>query len=1478
MTVAVLSLCLAPVVGAAPSVAQEPETKGKQQFALPLARDAQTLAERVVKHIEGDRREEALSELQTLFERHATDLLPADWRDASERKSQFPVYPGAALWAWQTLRAMPADWRARYVERHEPTARLAYEAARERLDREALSSVLRRWPLCPAAEEAAWTLGDLELEAGHGETALAAWSRAEELALGAGRMPRFDAAARRSVAAPASVGGGANLTDAGAGGPLPRARSTSWSTPAVDLGRIGRLSARRFNSFPVVSAGTLVATNSIDVVAIDTATGKRRWHFEGPPAWEHLSARDNLFEGISHDSILIAPAIGGGVVVAALQLPISIDQDDEWQGIEIKTPIPERRLFAFDLATGERLWDHSPEIVPSERGAHSPRLVWNPWAGSYAERMIVSAPPIVAGTRVLVPCYLKQGRIDFHLACYDLETGGRLWSTALISGQRPRNMFGQVSEEFVSTPVTVVGDRVIVQTELGTVASVDLASGQIQWQCRYDQIEIPKTRNYGKAQRLSLWREAPPIVANGIVVSTPSDSNDLLGIDLEDGRVLWAYNAALLGAKAREAARIDLLLGADDEHIYLSGPEVVTALRKRGGLRTLNAFQHAWSVPIDGKRAFPRPLLTAEAVLVAGRTRIAIDRRTGRELDQYEAAWPDDSLGNLWVGEGVLYSLSHNGAHAFFDWDLLLERKRAERRLAPGEPGPILAEARLHLDRAQALFESKRELDRALGHLDEAEVLFAELDDERAALAERYRLERTRADLHGELGAHAAVARALELALELAPSRLDRADVLLRIERNAEALDDPARRLRALTELAALSEGLFVPRWRMDASRDWLFGEALVDESRWESVFRMQMPLPTFATLAAADLAARQGRTQDALEDLHAVLFAFGDLAVGEDATGAPLRLSRLIEARIERRLEMDGREAYESFETRADAILGEAGQRAPSLENLIRRYPHSRAAETAQRRLEDIAFERPDPSAAIEQVYRAASIADVESEAGARLLSRLADALGRHGNDEFHAGLRASLAHDFPELRRAEEDSSTFTDLAVEAALPAESPPPASTFDERAAPIFSEAGTPWQIGRLTSRSGAEPVLRVLLRPGELLAFAEASPALPTWRVGVSSRLRPQNVALAEGRLIVAAATDLEAFGVDGRPAWRAELGVRSIYSVVADQGVVVVHARTPQHHNVLYAFEAHDGRALWTLPLRGRHAWQPGIFGTGVLVIFSQPISAPHRYAVVDLYRGVERARHVLPDDAPSYLGLVAWCRGRHLFLPDDSASRGAESGVAVIELDSGEEQWNVRFGRTQELVGTLHVNDEDYLIASLADAGSRAGSGGVYRLDRRTQRATRVIELEPGSYVLGVDDDRRSIIEQPFAFVRRSGRGDETPIEAWNLETGRRLWSRNVPVSAYDLFGKRLPQPAVSRTTVALCYESNSSSIARTSITLEFLDRGTGLLRDRRELRRELRTAGAIELMPLGATLFLLGYHDTADSGWLEILETPR
>ncbi len=428
----------------------------------------------------------------------------------------------------------------------------------------------------------------------------------------------------------------------------------SWEVQ-LDLAPLGGSARRqpyRFNLVPVLAGDKVLVSSTLVAYAVDARTGELAWQAGPPPGWSELPANERLelFEGIDGEHVEVLPAVGAGIVVAALQIPWSGGTSDEWQGIEIMKPIPERRLFAFDLAAGRELWNHAPP--PG----------WNGSSSQHAQRLSVCGPPVIAGERVLVPCSHYGEVVEYFVACYRLEDGQPVWKTFVAAGEMERNMFGKFKREFVSSPVVVAGDRVIAQTELGTVAALYLESGTKLWSTSYRRTELPKTRSYNTPVRQRTWRLEPPVIAGNVVLSTPHDSSELLAFDLDDGKLLWAIEARELARLDSHAGlAFDCLLGADEDTVFLGG-EKLSALQKYDdltssfdfkddGLASTSDFRPRWTVALAPEMRGPRPLLLPDSMLACGRDGcIVVDRETGEQrpsperLEPGRIAFADDAL------------------------------------------------------------------------------------------------------------------------------------------------------------------------------------------------------------------------------------------------------------------------------------------------------------------------------------------------------------------------------------------------------------------------------------------------------------------------------------------------------------------------------------------------------------------------------------------------------------------------------------------------------------------------------------------------------------------------------------------------------------------------------------------------------------------------------------------------------------------
>lgn len=372
---------------------------------------------------------------------------------------------------------------------------------------------------------------------------------------------------------------------------------------ALELAPLDHL---RLETLPVQAGKRILLTNTLRLFALDAGTGELAWSSPLPPEWEALprGSAFQFFEGLDLDGLMALPAAGEHVAVAALQLPFSRSPNEAWQGITIRTALPERRLFAFELSTGRPLWSHAPAGK------------WDPCVGAFEQRMSLTAGPLVAGTRVFVPCISNEETIDYHVACYALETGTRVWTTLVARGPTELNQSKHRFLEFATAPLVASkdGKRVFAQTNLGQLAALDADTGAIQWQSEYEPIPPPKTKSYNPQPRKMPWRTTPPLVLGDVLLATPRDCAKVLVLDLETGR-------EVKGPWKPDEGRVDYLVGARGETLYLGGEQLV-ALTRAGGFGAKAEWKVAWSYSLgtrSGGLRGARARLVGDEIFAQGR-------------------------------------------------------------------------------------------------------------------------------------------------------------------------------------------------------------------------------------------------------------------------------------------------------------------------------------------------------------------------------------------------------------------------------------------------------------------------------------------------------------------------------------------------------------------------------------------------------------------------------------------------------------------------------------------------------------------------------------------------------------------------------------------------------------------------------------------------------------------------------------------
>ncbi len=1473
-----------------------------QYFSLPEDRDARALADLALEHLRAKRWNEALSALERLILQHGHSILPPAYRDSRDLPSVHAAEPGAADWARHRLRELEPAVLEAWRERHEAQDARALEEARQRGDRRALSRLSRLALLSNHSRRALVVQGDLEFEAGNLGEARAAWEAARALD---GADPSAGSSIDRRIALADGLGGptpervspfvrGPSREMGGSTNSLPRRDAAPWFT-ALDLAPFGSRSEFHPALFPVLAGDRVLVSSSLRLYCLDAFTGELHWQAGPAAGWAELAEdqKNDLFSQVNRSQILVAPAVGGRYVLAALQLPFSVEPDEGWQGIEIQVMIPQRRLFAFDLESGRESWNHAPALAFNAKERRFAPLP----ARNYAEEMGVAAPPLIAGSRVIVPCYRLQGRIDFQVACYALETGELLWATAVVSGQRPINMFGRPLEEFTCSPAVLAGSRVVVQTDLGSVAALDLFTGEILWESLYRQIPLPDPKTWIPAPRKLVWRVAPPAVVGDVVVATPSDSDEITAFRLDDGRVLWTQSArSLQGLDPKRSLSYDLLAGADENTILLAG-EKLGMLRKPGGIASLSPFELSWPPVIledgedvrVGSRKLPWPVVGSDAILLASRSaRRVFDRASGTERRFLEADNDARFFGNMIVARGALFALGREGIAGFLDWNQLLEGPRSRLLLDPTDDEALLELARLHVRRSE-VESASGEPSTALAGLRAAREslepvrarrLAEEPRDERflaRLAAELYRvLERESALLESE-GNRAAALESLAEARGLAPSREALRDCLLAEER---ILTGGKRRQEALAVLSELERACGDLPFPLPSPRWTDLGLPALDPNRSSPT----VPVALWVLFARAEGHATAGELALALEDWHAILARYEAFPLGATRADAAAR------ANITQALgRPEGRAAYAEFEGRAAILYASAleANDAQRLSEVCRLFPHSRAASDADRARLESAYASRDAARMAAILFAPDAILDRARDLERDSLLELGDLLGSAGNSDFELGLLEELAREAPDEPSGlpAHAGRTLTELLQERRERAKSAPALPVrFDERVVSAEERLGLYSFLGSFVRAQDPEETpeeihVYVVSTPEEqaLEAFSSHGGTRPLWR----RTFAPQGIdrkacAVSGDRILLGDRNGITALDATGEPVWSTTLGA-PVHWLTTQSGIVLAGSgagRGLSDPARVFACDARSGVRLWSLSLDPAGRWQAPILGGTWAVFLSAIHPRPPHAVVVDLFRG-RRVTEVDLDAGGERLDPFGWIAADHLLVPRFVPPQG----VKAYDLRTGRELWRRAVPEGERFHSIVELGGQDHWIT---EADSPGTNGAIYAMDPGQSTLRRLATLTPGEEPIGVPGHTRTRIEGNALYMLTHGSSNEVPIRVFELPNKIRRYALKIAPQDLDLEGV-LPFPVASEACIALVFFTLDRSGRREAPNIAFLERGSGDDNSRHpvdmgSLARELGDARRIELRGLGDSLFAIGSGSNVRGLRMQILEKMR
>ncbi|MEZ5975535.1 MAG: PQQ-binding-like beta-propeller repeat protein [Planctomycetota bacterium] len=1246
---------------------------------------------------------------------------------------------------------------------------------------------------------------------------------------------------------------------------------------------------------PSTDGERVFVSTSRQVIAYGGWTGEVQW--ESPlseAGWDARKDRDGRFqEAIDYRGALYQPAVSQGVVVASLQLPFVLIPPEHFRQIQIIRIMPERRLFAWRADTGELLWHHAP------------RHDWDGESGPVAERVSVAGPPTIAGSRVLVPTVRVRGRIEFHVDCFDLETGEHLWHTPLVTGQRELNMFSREIGEFTAPPVRVEGNRVIVATSIGSVACLDLIRGETLWQSLYTQIEISKATYYSPGQMRSLWTHSRPVVTDGLVIVAPNDSNALHCFNLETGAHLWSWDHAAfrLGQDSRYRRDLLYLVDADAHRVILGGGRVAAFRPTAGDLHKAPPDQLEWVFPTAETISNPglRPVAAGGGVLVpCDHELIRVDRASGRPTSSLE--W-SSGKGSVLLTEVGLFTAGFREVRGYFDWQESLRQAEADYRETPGDPEVIyrlgllrqkhglaqrMARPTPDLDGALRSFASARELlEKAVAEAPQGgggslrSLLFQTLIEEGRTLRQAAAPDRAR--------------RTIEQALELAaePSEISRSLLLLAgLDEGKSGARRRARLLRLAQEFgdmeipcviagaAARPDGL--PGQRYEPVEGLVQSDVTPAE---DHVHTLPLGLWARMELARSLLSPEARNEAPPFEELYAVIDRYGDWP-WLDGYAADAALQALREFLDQRRTA-----GLEVIEQRAQESLAEATGDG-DLREVQRRFPLTQASEAAGE--QRIAQAARDHQVALlaEVVLGSASLEYSLERATDRQrshLALLAATIGDAGGLMFRAELGKRLAASAPrqmvDLGRDEPRSLSEWSLLWSAQVPVPRPAPTPEFttalsntgqSSQIAPVWSRFVPP----ALEASSGADAQRPVFLMPwrdedrGMLTVAAFSDSPTPIWVHSQGGDADIEHLwAVSPGRVHTPLPESVLTIDREtGSPQWLWH-GERnhSLVHLTQAQGVVVATLEQEAFGEDLptvllqVGLEASTGTELWRRRFQAQSFRSAPIVGSGVLVLLSE---GRHPSQVFDLFSGAAGPSLDLgPMKEATLAG--AWIEDGRLIVPNfGRVDNSDQNHIEAWDLARGVRLWRTPFGPGRELWRVLRYQGET-LLELTTYPQERGSFKGIHTIDLdRGQLSPRPkLDLGEDSRLIGLPKSTTIELQEPWVFARTL-RPSGYILRAFELGRGPR-WEVQLPDRAYLSQPDHLNPVRVSGKAAVLAVPRKSEGRNMPDTANYYVlvyDRDTG--RATADLLVRLgpsRTATRAGLVPLGRSLVLGTEHNS-------------
>ncbi|MCI0334757.1 MAG: PQQ-binding-like beta-propeller repeat protein [Planctomycetes bacterium] len=281
-----------------------------------------------------------------------------------------------------------------------------------------------------------------------------------------------------------------------------------------------RESERPLSCFPIIVGQFVIFNDGMEIRAVELATGRPAitsngvLHREEPPDISENWSHDGDGGTIAYES---ANGVPRCTLTAVKDVVYGRAGRFATTRLDSQHALPGDRLVGIDLARDGLL---TFQTKPADAS----------WSFDGA--------PVSDGRRVWVAMRHSDVTPHAYVSCFDAASSARLWRTSIGAADTPASGSG---DEITHNLLTLVGDRIYFNTNLGLIAALDASSGEIDWLHRYDRVSSELMR--GLAGPLHFDRDPSPCMYHdGLVIVAPSDTPDVFALDAQTGARVWITN------------------------------------------------------------------------------------------------------------------------------------------------------------------------------------------------------------------------------------------------------------------------------------------------------------------------------------------------------------------------------------------------------------------------------------------------------------------------------------------------------------------------------------------------------------------------------------------------------------------------------------------------------------------------------------------------------------------------------------------------------------------------------------------------------------------------------------------------------------------------------------------------------------------------------------------------------------------------